>query len=76
MPLPANMFPNKLPPTKVPNSIPKDPAFCSFVLLLIVLVMPFSKIPESAPTWSIYNYVVHFSFEIINVVVPELCIFF
>ena len=28
MPLPTNMFPNKLPP-KVPNNVPKSQPFCS-----------------------------------------------
>ena len=40
------MFSNKHAP-KVPNNIPKNPPFCSFVLFLIVLVTPFDKILES-----------------------------
>ena len=41
------MFPNKQAP-KVPNNIPINSPFCSFVLFLIVLVTPFNKILESS----------------------------
>ena len=41
IPFPAYKFTNKLAP-KVPNSIPKNPPFCSFVSFLIVLLTPFS----------------------------------
>ena len=69
------MFPTKLAP-KVQNNIPKNPPFCSFVSFLIVLVTPVNKILESSRAWTIFIMSFISSFKIIEVVVPEPCIFF
>ena len=69
------MFPHKLAP-EVPNNVPKNYPFCSFVSFLIVLVTPFSKILESTRAYTVFKISFSSSFEIIKVVVPEPCIFF
>ena len=69
------MFPNKLAP-KVPNTIPKNPLFYSFVSFSIVLVLSFNKILESSRAWTIFIMSFISSFQIIKVVLPEPCIFF
>ena len=43
--LPAQIFPNKLPPT-VPNNRPRNPVFCYFAPFLIVLSTAFINKPE------------------------------
>ena len=40
VPLSVNRFPNELA-AKVPNNIPRNPPFCSFASLLIVLLLHF-----------------------------------
>ena len=42
----VNRSPSKLAP-KVPNNIPKNSLFCSFVSFLLVFVTPFNKTLES-----------------------------
>ena len=69
------MFPNRLAP-KVPNNMLKNPPFSSFVSFSIVLATPFINILESSRAWTIFIMSFISSFEIIKVVVPELCIFF
>ena len=69
------MFPNKVAP-KVPDNIPKNPPFSSFVSFLIVLVTPFNKILEYSRAYPIFKMSFISSFEIIKVVVPDPCIFF
>ena len=68
-------FTNK-PAPKVPNNIPKNPSFWSFVSFSIVLVIPFNKKIESSRAWTVFIMSFISSFEIIKVVVPEPCIFF
>ena len=75
MHLPASMFPNKLAP-EVPNNIPKNPRFYSFVFCSIVLVTPFNKISESSRALTIFIISFISLFEIISVVILERCIFF
>ena len=75
IPFRANKFSTKLAP-KVPNNMLKNPPFYSFVSFLIVSVTPFCKIIESSRARTIFIMSFTSSFEIINVVFPEACIFF
>ena len=44
---------------KIPNNIPKNPPFCSFVSFSIALVMPFNKILESSRACSLKHLFLH-----------------
>ena len=46
-PLPANIFPNRFVPN-VPNSILRNPHFCSFVSFLTISLIPPNNNPESS----------------------------
>ena len=52
----VNMFPNKLAP-KVPNKIPENPPFCSFVSFLVVLV---NSLESSRMDNFNFHYDIHF----------------
>ena len=69
------MFPNKVA-SKIPNHIPRNPPFCSFVSFSIVLVIPYNKIIQSSKAWTNFIMSIISSFEIVRVIVPEQCIFF
>ena len=72
---PVNKFSNKLAP-KVANKILKNPPFCYFLSILIVLVITFIKILELSRAWIIFIISFISLFEIIKVVFPEPCFFF
>ena len=67
IPLPANIFPNKLAPN-VPNRILKKPPLCSFASSFIESPTPFHSIPESSRDLAISKMFFISSFEIIKVV--------
>ena len=71
VPLPANRFPNKLAP-KVPNNILKNPPFYSFASFLNVSLMPCIDEPESLKDLTTFITSFISSFDIINVVTPEV----
>ena len=66
-PLPANIFPNRLAPN-VPNSILRNPPFCSFASFLIVSQTHSNINPESSRDLSILKMSFVSSFKIIKVV--------
>ena len=68
VPLCVKRFPNKLV-AKVPNNIPRNPPFCSFASLIIVLLRPFINKPDSSSDSTIFIISFISSLKIINVVV-------
>ena len=69
-PLPFNIFSNQLAPN-VPISIPRNAPFCSSALFSIVLLTLFINKPASPRDLMIFYISLIFSFEIINVVMPD-----
>ena len=67
--MPVYIFLNKIAP-KIPNNIPKNPPFCSFVSFFIILVIPFHKILESSRALVIFKISFISSLEIMKNVVP------
>ena len=59
-------FPTKLAP-KVSNNIPRNPSLCSFVLLLIVSLLPFIYKPVCSSDLTIFIKPFIYSLEVINV---------
>ena len=72
--LPVNKFRNKLA-LKVPNHIPRNPPFCSFVSFLIVSLTDFINKSDSSRDLIIFMISFISSLEIINVVIPDPNIF-
>ena len=60
---------------KVPNSIPKNPPFCSFASFLVVLLTTFISKPDFSRDLIIFMISFFSSLEIINVAVPDAKIF-
>ena len=52
--LPVNIFPNRLAPN-VPNSILRNPTFCSLASFLIVSLTPSDNSPESSRDLTIFK---------------------
>ena len=63
-PLPVNRGPNKLAPN-VPNNFPRNPIFCYFASLLIILLTSFINKPDSLKDSFISSY------EIVSAVVSH-----
>ena len=63
-PLPVNRGPNKLAPN-VPNNFPRNPIFCYFASLLIILLTSFINKPDSLKDSFISSY------EIVSAVVSD-----
>ena len=57
-PLSANIFPKRLAPN-VPNSIPRNPPFCSFASFLIVSLTPSNNNPEFSLYFNYFLNVFH-----------------
>ena len=74
IPLPANIFPNKIAPN-VTNKILRNPPFYSFASFWIVSLTPFNNKPESSRYLTIFIISFISSFDVISVVVPEPEIF-
>ena len=63
-PLPVNRGPNKLAPN-VPNNFPRNPIFCYFATVLIILLTSFINKPDSLKDSFISSY------EIVSAVVSD-----
>ena len=73
IPLPVNIFPNKLA-TNVLNKILRNPSFCYFASFWIVSLTPLNNKPESSRDLTILIMSSTLSFDIISVVVPEAAV--
>ena len=73
--MPVNRSPNK-PATNVPNNKLKNQSFCSLASFSIALPTPFNNNPDFSREITIFRIPYIFSFETINVVVPEQSNFF
>ena len=69
-PFPINALPNILA-ANVPNNIERNLPFCSFVLFLIVSVIPCISNYDSSSDLTILIISLISSFEIINAVLPD-----
>ena len=69
-PLPVNKFPNKLAPNLL-NGMLRNLPFCSYPSFLIVLLTHFINNSDSSRDLIILIVSSFFSFEIINIVIPD-----
>ena len=69
-PLPVNRGPNKLAPN-VPNNFPRNPIFCYFASLLIILLTSFINKPDSLKDLTIFKISFISSYEIVSAVVSD-----